>query len=228
MHYKILGTVSADMSGLLDDIKTESLRLWEEVHPVKLMPNVLSRARVIHFLNPALVDRIQKSIFPEIFQDTDTRLMSHQFRHQVFVAPPHSGMEIHKDGAIKKSALNIIIQGTKNDWTRWYSDELIESFGGRLDLANPTNNSAKRYSRNIGNLPNYPELLCTEELTGLMLTGTVYLINTDIYHAFFNNSDEFRIVLQTNFVKDPPDRHPAVEELDAKIQQTGLLNVNPL
>lgn len=224
MHYKILGRVSEDLTDLLNDIKIESLRLWDETHAVKLMPNIRSTARVMHFQDPVLIKRLRESIFPEIFQDTDIRVIS----HQVFVAPPHAGMEIHKDGAVKKSAFNIIIQGTKNDWTRWYSDELIESFGGKLDLANPMNNSAKRYSRNIGNLPNYSELPCTEELTGLMLTGTVYLINTDIYHAFFNNSDEFRIVLQTNFVKDPPDRHPAVEELDAKIQQTGLLNVNPL
>jgi len=223
MHYKILGRVSANMLGLLDDIKTESLRLWEE-HEHKRIPKIWSNVRVIQFQDPVLVKRLRENIFPEMFQDTDIRVIS----HQVFVAPPHSGFEIHKDGAAKKSAFNIIIQGTKNDWTRWYSDELIESFGGKLHVYTPVTNPGKRYSRNISNLPNFPELPCTEELTGLMLPGTVYLINTDIYHAFFNNSDEFRIVLQTNFVKDPPDRNPAVEELDAKIQQTGLLNVNPL
>jgi len=145
------------------------------------------------------------------------------WNHQVFVAPPHAGMEMHKDGAVKKSACNIIIQGTKDDWTRWYSDELVESLGGQLAFANPTNNSAKRYSRNIGNLPNYPELPYTDQLTGAMSTGTVYLVNTDIYHAFFNNSDEYRIVLQTNFVG-----HPPIEDLYARIQQTGLLNINPI
>ena len=225
MYYKLLGRISEDLTDLLNDIKIESLRLWDETPSIKVMPNILSRARVIQFQDPALVKRLRESIFPEIFQDTDIRVIN----HQVFVAPPHSGNIIHKDGVAKKSAFNIIIQGTKNDWTRWYSDELIESFGGKLHvLSLHASNLAKRYSRNISNLPNFPELPCTEELTGLMLPGTVYLINTDIYHAFSNNSDEFRIVLQTNFVKDPPDRNPSVEELDAKIQQTGLLNVNPL
>ena len=219
MHYKLLGQVSDNVLGLLEEIRIESLRLWQEVETTKFMPGILSKTRVMHFTDPVLVDRLRKTIFPPSLQDGDMQI----WNHQVFVAPPHSGMEMHKDGAVKKSAFNIIIQGTKNDWTRWYSDELVESLGGKLAFASPTNNSAKRYSRNIGNLPNYPELPYTAELTGSMLTGTVYLVNTDIYHAFFNNSDEYRVVLQTNFVG-----HPPIEDLLIKIQETGLLNVTPI
>jgi hypothetical protein len=219
MHYKLLGRVSDNVLGLLEEIRIESLRLWQEVETTKFMPGILSKTRVMHFTDPVLVDRLRKTIFPPSLQDGDMQI----WNHQVFVAPPHSGMEMHKDGAVKKSAFNIIIQGTKNDWTRWYSDELVESLGGKLAFASPANNSAKRYSRNIGNLPNYPELPYTDELTGSMLTGTVYLVNTDIYHAFFNNSDEYRVVLQTNFVG-----HPPIEDLLAKIQETGLLNVTPI
>jgi hypothetical protein len=219
MHYKLLGRVSDNVLGLLEEIRIESLRLWQEVETTKFMPGILSKTRVMHFTDPVLVDRLRKTIFPPSLQDGDMQI----WNHQVFVAPPHSGMEMHKDGAVKKSAFNIIIQGTKNDWTRWYSDELVESLGGKLAFASPANNSAKRYSRNIGNLPNYPELPYTDELTGSMLTGTVYLVNTDIYHAFFNNSDEYRVVLQTNFVG-----HPPIEDLLVKIQETGLLNVTPI
>jgi hypothetical protein len=222
MHYKVLGTVTDNLLGLLEDIKVESMNLWNDLQQqesFKFMPGVHSKARVMHFQNPVLVDRLRTSIFPAEFAHDDMQI----WNHQVFVAPPHSGMEMHKDGAVKKSAFNIIIQGTGNDWTRWYSDDLVASFGGQLALAKPTNNTAKRYSRNIGNLPNYPELPYTDQLTGVMLTGTVYLVNTDIYHAFFNNSDEYRIVLQTNFVG-----HPPIEDLYAKLQRTGLLNVTPV
>jgi hypothetical protein len=216
MYYKVLGRLSVAMSDLVDEIKLESLRHWEELqkHNKSVRP---SRAYVTHFRNAELVSKLRTSVFPAGFDNNQMQLAG----TQVFVAPPHTGMPIHKDGASKKSALNIIVQGTEQDWTRWYSDELINNAGGKV--ANTFDSAEKRKSRNIGNLPRYPTLPYTDQLTGLMLLGTVYLVNTDIYHAFFNNSDDYRIVLQTNFAGNP-----SIEQLSERIQQTGLLNVNSI
>lgn len=216
MYYKVLGRLSVAMSNLVDEVNLESLRLWEELqkHNKLVRP---SRAHVTHFHNAELISKLRKNIFPAGFDNDQMHLAG----TQVFVAPPHTGMPIHKDGASKKSALNIIMQGTDQDWTRWYSDKLIDTAGGKV--ASTFDNAEKRHSRHIGNLPRYPTLPYTDQLTGLMSPGLVYLVNTDIYHAFFNNSDDYRIVLQTNFVGNP-----SIEQLYQRIQEIGLLNVDPI
>jgi hypothetical protein len=204
------------MSHLVGEVNIESFRVWEELQK-KDKSIKSSRAHVTHFRNAELISKLRKSIFPADFNNEQIQLAG----TQVFVAPPHTGMPIHKDGIEKKSALNIIMQGTEKDWTRWYSDELIENASGKV--GGSYDPIEKRHSRQIMNLPNYPKLSYTDQLTGLMTTGTVYLVNTDIYHAFFNNSDDYRIVLQTNFTGNPD-----IEQLYNRIQQTGLLNITPV
>jgi hypothetical protein len=219
MNYKVLGTVSS--TNLLKVIVQEAHRIREvfENKPGVIAPAIKSKAHLAHFQNERLVKVFRDAIFPKNF-DTD-KISVHN--HQLFITPPGDGFEIHKDGSVKKSALNILIQGSELDWTRWYSDELVEvQHGGKVIMATPDNSSGNRYSRNIGNLPNYPSMPYTDQLTGISV-GTMYLVNTDVYHAFFNNSNNWRIVLQTNFTGNP-----SIEQLYDRIQQTGLLNVTPV
>ena len=221
MHHKVLGKIALPL--LSTRIKKESIRLRDmlENNPTTTIraPMLKSKMHLTFFENTELVGLLQKSIFPTNF-NTGTFSISN---HQVFITPPGDGLEIHKDGLEKKSALNILIQGSELDWTRWYSDEIVETqHGGTVALSTPENTSANRYSRNIGNLPNYPTIPCIDELNGIT-SGTVYLVNTNVYHSFFNNGDDYRIVLQTNF-----KGNPSIEQLYERIQQTGLLNVKLL
>jgi len=52
MHYKLLGRVSDSVLDLLDEVRVESLRLWQEANATKLMPGIRSATRVMHFTNP--------------------------------------------------------------------------------------------------------------------------------------------------------------------------------
>jgi len=220
MHHKVLGTIALPL--LSTRIKKEAIRLRNilEHSPNTIKgPMLQSKMHLTFFENRELVALLRKSIFPSSF---DTGIFSIS-NHQVFITPPGDGLEIHKDGLEKRSALNILIQGSESDWTRWYSDQIVETqYGGTVALSTPENTSANRYSRNIGNLPNYPVIPCIDELTGIT-SGTIYLVNTNVYHSFFNNGNDYRIVLQTNFAGNP-----SIEQLYEQIQQTGLLNTKLL
>ena len=216
MHYKILG--SLQLPNLFDHIKKEAQHLFEinKTKPGVVAPSIQSQAHLAYLKNPSLIRTFRRSIFPLGFDDEIS-----VYNHQLFITPPGDGFEIHKDGSTKKSALNILIQGSEFDWTRWYSDDLVETqYGGKITMATPDNSTGNRYSRNIGNLPNYPEMPYTDQLTGIR-SGTVYLVNTDVYHSFYNNGNDYRIVLQTNFTGNP-----SIEQLLLKIQKTGLLNID--
>jgi len=219
MNYKVLGTVLS--TNLINAVVQEAHRMREmfENKPGVIAPAIKSKAHLAHFQHERLVKVFRESIFPKNFNTEEISV----YNHQLFITPPGDGFEIHKDGAVKKSALNILLQGSELDWTRWYSDELVEvQHGGTVTMATPDNSSGNRYSRNIGNLPNYSSMPYTDQLTRIA-SGTVYLVNTDVYHAFFNNSDNWRIVLQTNFTGNPN-----IEQLYNRIQETGLLNVKPV
>lgn len=221
MHHKVLGKIALPL--LSTRIKKEAIRLRNLLesssNSVIRAPMVQSKMHLTFFENKELVGLLRKSIFPANFNTESFSI----YNHQVFITPPGDGFEIHKDGLEKRSAINILIQGSELDWTRWYSDETVETqYGGTVAMSTPENTSANRYSRNIGNLPNYPTIPCIDELTGIT-SGTIYLVNTNVYHSFFNNGNDYRIVLQTNFTGNP-----SIQQLYDRIQETGLLNVKPV
>lgn len=51
----------------------------------------------------------------------------------------------------------------------------------------------------------------------LDLPGNVYLINTDVFHAYMNIGTGWRFVIQNKFSKNP-----SIEQVYARIQEVGL------
>lgn len=100
---------------------------------------------------------------------------------------------IHKDGEKCKSALNIALQCNKNDWIRWYSDELINSLS-TTTLIKQNNKSTRNSSIDKNTIPN---LVFLDELK--VEQGDVYVLDVDTYHTWYSSGPKKRVIIQTKF-----------------------------
>lgn len=117
-------------------------------------------------------------------------------RASIFTTPPDGGCGAHKDGIDHKVSFNIPLQVLDNNCeTYWYTDHWflnsnVETHGG--------------YTRNA--FPNWRDLnQFVPSKTMVAQPGEMILFNTDIYHAWHNNSVNTRrmIVLRS----ENPEQH---------------------
>lgn len=182
---------------VIEEIKSFVIRAYSKVVP---------RYQFIMF-SPEVTEKIQALIFPDNFENESVKLRD----TKVFVTPPGVGFGLHRDGPDRLCAVNVVIECNDADWVRWYSDSDIQAAGG-VEVAYPN-------SRNIVNLPKFEELPFEEEVTN-QSPGDVYLLDTDKLHSFKNNGLNTRFVVQTKF-----SINPTFDEVDARIKETGLLNI---
>lgn len=192
MNYKLLGSISPNILA--------NIRL-----------NIKSRRNLtksFEALFPEHVEQFYRDIFPAEFR----QLIEHS---KVFVTSPGCSYPIHKDGYDKKCALNVAIDCDPADWVRWYNVEDILSAGGTEYLdQGKYHNGAQFYSRNV-RIDNFENVPYIEEAHNQV--GDVYLVNTDVYHAFKNNGTTDRLIIQTKF-KD----NPSIEEVYNTVLSIGI------
>jgi len=196
MNYKLLGSIPVD---LLKDINAEASTRIDK-SPL---------AYRIEFLSTSIIERFHKLLFPKEFNSTQFSI-NHS---KAFISPPGTGCKwIHKDGIDAKVALNVVINCNPTDFIRWYSDEEINRQGGVVSQPIGTNIA----SRDLTSISNASDIPYVEEVTNQKI-GHVYLINTDAFHYFKNQGNNYRVIIQTKF-----NSNPSIEELYKKIQKTGL------
>ena len=197
MNYKFLGKMNLDLLGNVRQAIIEKVKNVDYVDRTT-------------FLNEDVTDQFRNSLFPSNFN-------SEQFevnQTKVFITPPgERNIYIHKDGIDKKCALNVVVNCNPTDVVRWYSDEEIEKHGGRIELNMPHEGF---YSRQVRTIQDYRGISCIEQVTN-QEPGNVYLINTDVFHAYMNIGTGWRFVIQNKFSKNP-----SIEQVYARIQEVGL------
>lgn len=131
-----------------------------------------------------------------------------------FYSPVGSGYTIHRDGVNCKSALNIALSSNQEDWVRWYDDEPVN----KLSSVNAYRSSISGvYSRDTS-IVNYEEVPYTDELR--VVTGDVYVLDTDRFHSFKCLGPEPRLIIQTKFIGNPP-----LAVLAESLSKTSFINL---
>ena len=103
---------------------------------------------------------------------------------------------IHKDGIKCKSALNIVIKSNKDDWIRWYSDDVILKLGQLVQIELQSGSS--RNVKNIKDIANI-QYLCEYKPK----IGDVYILNVDTFHTWKCSGPDYRLIIQTKFQNNP-------------------------
>lgn len=192
MNYKFLGKIPVE---LLQDIKKEILKKVDEAP---------TTYRIVQ-LEKSIATQFHKMMFSESFNNEQFSI-GHS---KVFISPPGTGCRwIHKDGIDKKCALNVLVECNPTDWVRWY-DDIPE---GNITQPIGTNIA----SRDLTNIK-FPETITPNEEVTNQQPGDCYLINTDVFHYFKNQGNNYRLLIQTKF-----SPNPSIDEVYNRIQQVGL------
>jgi hypothetical protein len=197
MNYKFLGKISLCF---LEEVR-------QEVTGKALARDYIDRTT---FLSEEVTNRFRNYLFPSNF-DSEQFVVN---QTKVFITPPgEQNNYIHKDGVNRKCALNIVVSCNPTDVVRWYSDEEIISRGGITELNLPHEGY---FSRQVRSITAYEHLPFIEEVTN-QEPGNVYLVNTDVFHAYINRGTSWRFIIQNKFSKNP-----SIEQVYARIQEVGL------
>ena len=146
-------------------------------HPIDLS-NGLERSGYVHYnYGPEMSNYIVSNLPMKDIVDIDKE------RVAIFVTPPGGKSVIHKDGKAARYSINLpIIINDDKCITRWYNDELLDTFEKEND----------DYSRVIVVNSDLPEP--SKAIT--VKSNECILFNTDIYHSWDNgdSSRERRIL----------------------------------
>jgi hypothetical protein len=198
MFYDLLGTMNS--VECLDEYKQFALYTMTTEPKQTLYPSLSS------------VKRFHENLFSNEFLEDPLFKIDHT---KMFVTLPGQGYHIHKDGANKFVALNVIVDCNVNDWVRWYNKDTISEY---KNIETEWNDTVKNYSLNI-DIENWEDVPFAVEARHR--PGDIYLVNVDEYHSYKNNGDTIRIVLQSKFAQNP-----TMDDVRNKILNNRLLNVN--
>jgi hypothetical protein len=152
-----------------------------------------------------MFDDVLKEEFKKIFsnQNLINKIKSNQ---KAFFSTPNTGMRIHKDGTEWNTALNIVISCNSTDWVRWYSDEEVSKLNAVVNTFSE--------SRNL-QYYGYTKVPYVEQYQNTI--GDVYLVNTNVWHAFRCIGELDRIIIQTKF-----EGNPSIESLAEILDQSSF------
>lgn len=197
---------------------------FEHLQAIKdaVMPVVLERPLTYRVVS--MGDEITSNFYKILFPGEFVSKYLTTKNTKLFITPMYQKNSfIHKDGLDKKCALNVVIDCNPTDWVRWYSDDEIKAHDGNVFVGEDDRWPGQTVKtpnvtwgvRRVTNLT-YNGLTPLEELTN-QRPGDFYLINTDIFHTFKNEGNNYRLIIQTKF-----DQNDSIEEVYAKLQETGL------
>jgi len=207
-RHHLLGTLSSD---IVERLKTMILDLRDLDNNDKFQR--------IEFDKP-LIDYLKTIIVSDLEVQKHINSMNEtRWIQKAFFSQPDYVYPIHRDGLECRSALNIIVDCNPDDWTRWYTDSIVnEQTKNLITIEKPNRISSREtdLSRDIIESLDYEEQFRGKP-------GDVYLINVDSFHTWKCSGPNNRIVIQTKF-RGYPTFDNLIERFVDKFTESNFIN----